>query len=571
LHTAEGGAREDIDHSILNLVKTATVVIASTENNPKFDDESNSCEREVQTDNFEKVSIGTNAAAPDTTDTGCMCGTVEDTVDKDAKTKQKIEDMVQAIMMANDSLLDTREGLSPIQAASTLKPSLLDVNGEITFESIMLAKTRQKIFQSRSVLEKLLLLERAVQQCNFGSQQVSYRGVPLAPMTDQLVPDEGTDGSNPTLDLLFNFHCTMTFKKIVTCISWHKATKDVLAIGYGGDRSNFDQEGMVMLWSLRNPSFPEQIIKTKSAVTSVSFSTATPTVLAVGMEDGCISLHDTSQANCSSVYIDTASTLGRHMSTVTQLLWIIDKQQNHPIERLISISIDGRVLQWSIKKGMCLHPLMTLQRQTIANSESKLPNIAMGLCIDFPEGGDSLTYVAGSEDGSLFMCSRSYTEQHVSQIKGHAGPVTKIKFSPMDKNIFLTCSADSSIKLWRCSNRQNDMKDVLTIEPANLWGPVNDVAWSPCVSTLFAIVTADGRIEAWDIAKSTLDPIITIPSESSTMSGNERTLISFAENGSNIVVGDEKGNVEVYSLKQYDVEEADEVELHRVISTMEST
>ena len=66
---------------------------------------------------------------------------------------------------------------------------------------------------------------------------------------------------------------------------------------------------------------------------------------------------------------------------------------------------------------------MTLKRSKIESSESKLPSIAMGLCMDFRKGGDSLAYIVGSEDGSLYRCSRSYTEQHLSRIQGLTGPV----------------------------------------------------------------------------------------------------------------------------------------------------
>ena len=75
--------------------------------------------------------------------------------------------------MANESLLDTSEAQATPKSKTLCQESLQGSDGNIDFESIVIAKTRHQV--PVSVLDKLHLLERAVQQNNFRSQQRQYR------------------------------------------------------------------------------------------------------------------------------------------------------------------------------------------------------------------------------------------------------------------------------------------------------------------------------------------------------------------------------------------------------------
>jgi len=125
--------------------------------------------------------------------------------------------------------------------------------------------------------------------------------------------------------------------------------------------------------------------------------------------------------------------------------------------------------------------------------------------------------------------------------------VTSVKFSPFEEKLFITSSADSTIKLWRYDSKQSSVESVLTIHPA-LWAPVNDVVWSPKEPSVFAFVTGDGRIQAWDYDKGKLDPIISITVDSSETKETELTKIMFGKNASTLVVADEQGTVGVYRV-----------------------
>ena len=71
---------------------------------------------------------------------------------------------------------------------------------------------------------------------------------------------------------------------------------------------------------------------------------------------------------------------------------------------------------------------------------------AAGFSFDFIKG-ESGMYLAATEEATIHRCSRSYTETYLESYFGHSGPIYKIRCNPFWSNLFLTCSADWTIKL----------------------------------------------------------------------------------------------------------------------------
>jgi hypothetical protein len=67
----------------------------------------------------------------------------------------------------------------------------------------------------------------------------------------------------------------------------------------------------------------------------------------------------------------------------------------------------------------------------------------------------------GTEDGNILKCSISYSEQHLEAYSGHRGPVYRLSYSPYAPHIFLSCSADWTVRIWntegdnRCAREPN--------------------------------------------------------------------------------------------------------------------
>ncbi len=64
--------------------------------------------------------------------------------------------------------------------------------------------------------------------------------------------------------------------------------------------------------------------------------------------------------------------------------------------------------------------------------------------------------MVGTEDGNIHKCSCSYNEQYLDTYSSHAGPVYKVKWSPLCPSAFLSCGADWTIKLW---NEEQPLSD----------------------------------------------------------------------------------------------------------------
>lgn len=90
----------------------------------------------------------------------------------------------------------------------------------------------------------------------------------------------------------------------VTAMVWNAISADLLAVGYGQTEIFEDvyrpgealdeeaQGGLVLFWSLRNPDYPEKILRTPHPVTALDFSKQNPMILAVGLLNGDVNVYD---------------------------------------------------------------------------------------------------------------------------------------------------------------------------------------------------------------------------------------------------------------------------------------
>lgn len=245
-----------------------------------------------------------------------------------------IEEIVQALKIENSNTL----------CEENEKPK--------TLKDARLAMLKNMLYTSNSSIKTLLVLEKAVQQNNFRNKQIQYKGVPIAPFNNS---ERGeTSKGQLSLQSLLEFKSEVTYKRIVTSMSFHSISGDILAVGYTNGEKAMDEDGLVLLWSLRNPSYPEKIFKF-GPVTALAFSQESPTVLAVGQSTGTITLLDTASEKIVST--SNGSSEFQHWNALVDLKWVKEKGQ----ELLLSTSVDGKVFLWSTQKGLTSQPLATLK------------------------------------------------------------------------------------------------------------------------------------------------------------------------------------------------------------------
>jgi len=435
------------------------------------------------------------------------------------------------------------------------------------------------------LLQTLGVIERGVQQNNFHHRHVQYRAFEDSEI-QETDPAAEEEPSKPNLELLWQFKCEETKGRTVSSMSWNRVNQDILAVAYCQFNFEINRDGLIMLWTLKNPDYPERCIACDTGVCSIDFSSKTPSLLAAGFHDGRVAVYDLhleGDAAFKPILCSDSSQM-THMDAVWEVKWV---ERNERGEVLISLGSDGRVIEWSFNKGLSGVELMALKRVHVPPElggvgEGIISRSASGLCMDFPSN-DSSIYFAATEDGTVHKCSCSYNEQYLDTYYGHFGPVYRLKCSPFWPDAFLTCSADWSIKLWE-SESSGSSAPPLHIQSVDLAEVVHDVAWSPTNPLVLAAVAGDGRLEVWDLGKSSLNPLIKYwgfddddnqgaqnssepprPSGASNTSVSEESsqsvpepsrlhkkffsTVAFAYNAPILVAGDSTGSVHVFRRK----------------------
>ncbi len=134
-------------------------------------------------------------------------------------------------------------------------------------------------------------------------------------------------------------------------------------MSYGDLNLVSQKEGLLAFWTLKNPSFPERIIKSPSRITCCKFSNDNPHLIACGTYDGVVAIYDIRKKQNSPV-AENRELSGKHSDVVWEIQWISKGKANDKGESLVSISADARITEWSMKKGLEYTDLMTLKRQT---------------------------------------------------------------------------------------------------------------------------------------------------------------------------------------------------------------
>ena len=70
-----------------------------------------------------------------------------------------------------------------------------------------------------------------------------------------------------------------------------------------------------------------------------------------------------------------------------------------------------------------------------------------GTCFDFHKKTDYL-FLVGTEEGKIHKCSKAYSSQFLDTFEAHHMAVYKVLWNTFHPKIFMSCSADWSVKIW---------------------------------------------------------------------------------------------------------------------------
>ncbi|KAM8893214.1 dynein axonemal intermediate chain 4-like [Spinachia spinachia] len=274
--------------------------------------------------------------------------------------------------------------------------------------------------------------------------------------------------------------------------------KDILAVSYW-DSTNW-KPSLICCWCLQNPTWPQRVFHCDSCVTSMEFSGSRPARLAVGMHNGTIAIYDVSQCNVTCI-TDSSNCLRKPMHPVWQVNWLrqmMTSSGKKKDEVLVSLSADGRISSWlHCGSGLDCLDLIKIKRKDagLKKTQQILPGaVTPGLCVDF-HPKESNIFVVGTWGGLIHRGCISNNRHFLDSYQHHICAVNRIEWSPFSSDVFLSCSSDWTIQLWR--------KDLLTpvLSFASTQKAVDAVRWSPNCSTIFAAHNEE-RVEIWNLNSS---------------------------------------------------------------------
>jgi dynein intermediate chain 1 len=344
--------------------------------------------------------------------------------------------------------------------------------------------------------------------------------------------DSFREGAGTCLPL-WKFEDATTKRKMVTAVAWNPAHPDLFAVGYGSYDFMKQGSGLVRIYSLKNVGHYEYFFNFDSGVMCLDFHPTNPCLLAVGCYDGTVKVFDIRRKE-TRFAADIRS--GKHTDPVWEVRWSADDGAGKDLS-FYSVSSDGKVAQWIMTKSeLKMETAMTLKlvgggasERPIADAaamasaegeaaatatvpsaaaasapsatssaasngpeeESRLSGLAGGCCFAFNPFQESM-FLVGTEEGKIHKCSLEYTGQYMATYEGHDMAVYALRWNPFHPRVFLSCSADWTVKLW-------DHTHPTAIMSFDLGTPVGDIAWAPFSSTVFSAVTDEGKVCVWDL------------------------------------------------------------------------
>jgi len=392
-------------------------------------------------------------------------------------------------------------------------------------------KRQEDALYSSSMKHSLKIMERMIIQNAMEEEFYDYKY--YEHKIDEARPDEGS------LLPLWRFSSEKSKRKQVTSICWNPKYKDLFAISYGSYDFLKQSTGLICCYSLKNVMHPEYAFTTESGVMCLDFHPSHPALLCVGVYDGTVLVYDIRIKHNRPIYQSTVRTM-KHTDPVWQVSW--QREDLTKNINFFSISSDGRVTNWILMKNK-LEPeevmklkLVNSQKDAELEEEASLSGLAGGMCFDFHPSAEHM-FIVGTEEGKIYKCSKAYSGQYLEVYDGHFMAVYSVKWNSFHEKIFISCSADWTIKLW-------DHTQKSAIMSFDLGCAVGDVAWSPYSSTVFSAVTSDGYLHVYDLAHEKHRHL----ANQQVVKRAKLTHVAFNPLEPIILVGDDRGGVNCSKL-----------------------
>ncbi|XP_017769479.1 PREDICTED: dynein intermediate chain 2, ciliary [Nicrophorus vespilloides] len=386
--------------------------------------------------------------------------------------------------------------------------------------------------QEMRIFECWKVLERMINLNTYDEIAKDYRY--WEDPSDEFREEEGT------LLPLWKYSYDKTKKHTVTHICWNPWYYDLFIVCFGYlEFLKPLTEGFICLFTIKNPSYPETICLTESAVMCSDIHPKYPYMMVCGMFDGNIQVYNI-QASAKQPAYMTKSHETKHSGIIWAIKWVPDLPDGEL--NFYSVSNDGKVNNYVLMQTeLSLTTIINLylDRDAAAGPDGTLVKLKACATYIVLHPSNPIVYMVGTEEGLIYKCSINYNAQYLMTYQAHTMPVYKIHYNKYNSSVFISCSGDWRIKIW-----EDNRADPLFV--FDLGASVMDVEWAPYSSTVFGAVTAEGKVYVYDLNVNKYKPICTQAVVSKKR--NKLTTIAFNYNMPIVIVGDDKGMVTCVKL-----------------------
>ncbi|KAM7092878.1 dynein axonemal intermediate chain 1 isoform 2-T2 [Molossus nigricans] len=351
------------------------------------------------------------------------------------------------------------------------------------------------------VTQAAKIVERMVNQNTYDDVAQDFKYYEDA--ADEYRDQEGT------LLPLWKFQNDKAKRLAVTALCWNPKYNDLFAVGHGSYDFMKQSRGMLLLYSMKNPSFPEYTFSSESGIMCLDMHVDHPYLVVVGYYDGNVAIYNLKKLQSQPAFRSSAKS-GKH----TDPVW----QSELVHSDIIKLKVEGSTTEGL--EGLQLH------------------TVGCGTAFDFHREIDYM-FLVGTEEGKIYKCSKSYSSQFLDTYDAHNMAVDAVSWNPYHAKVFMSCSSDWTVKIW-----DHTIKTPMFIYDLN--SAVGDVAWAPYSSTVFAAVTTNGKTHVFDLAINKYEAICNQPVVAKKK--NKITHVQFNPIHPIIIVGDDRGHVTCLKL-----------------------
>ncbi|EKM50422.1 uncharacterized protein PHACADRAFT_263710 [Phanerochaete carnosa HHB-10118-sp] len=356
----------------------------------------------------------------------------------------------------------------------------------------------------------------------------------------------------------------------ITDVGWSPKYPELCCASYNKNPAALNEpDGIVAVWNMHLLERPEFVFHSQSDVLSVTFSPFHSNLIFGGTYSGQILLWDTRSKHLPVLKTPLSAAGHTHPVYAMQM---VGTQNAH---NLITSSTDGMVCSWLV--DMLAQPQETLE--LVHAGHNKTGEVAI-TTLNFPYN-ETTTFWVGTEEGNVYQANRydrAGAKAGLNQYdvyKGHSGPVMGLHFHPLHgpvdfSDLFLTCSADWTVKLWRAkslakpSTSANIVAPLYSFDEADDY--VYDVKWHPAHPAVFASADGSGKFDLWNLNSDTEVPVV------STTVGQGRAINKLQwdhKDGRRAALGGSDGKLYVYDIGDMALpRETEWADLQRTIAGM---